>query len=210
MKKSEVVELVTFLSNCVGQSKLTPDQAEAYALMLADLDSEVLKRAVYQLGRTSKFFPSVSEVRARCAELQSPGVVKTGDDAWGDVLVAISEHGYTWKHVAFGDPLVDKIVRNMGWINLCQSENIVADRAHFIRAYEMHRGEFKAEIQRSQGALPSINQLRLPAEQPQHALPTPSPYLRVVNADYREGYVNADEAKSVMADLLKKISGGGR
>jgi hypothetical protein len=31
---------------------------------------------------------------------------------------------------------VAKIVENMGWQNLCMSENEMADRAHFTKAYD--------------------------------------------------------------------------
>ena len=36
----------------------------------------------------------------------------------------------------FENPLAEQVVQQLGWRYLCLSENPVADRAHFVQAYQ--------------------------------------------------------------------------
>jgi hypothetical protein len=163
MIKKELERFFAIMSAGWDQRKLTSDQVEIWSMFLADLDGPLALRALADLVNTQIHPPAIAEIKARCALLQSPGLTKTGDMAWGEVLAAISQHGYTWKNVHFDDPITDQVVKSLGWLNLCASENMVSDRAQFIAAYEKHRVEAKAETQRSPGALPQYNDRQLAA-----------------------------------------------
>lgn len=106
---------------------------QVYHRTLADIDAPALLAAALDHISRSKFFPSVSELRDaayRVVTLNQP----SPEEAWGEVKAAFRRWGYTgkpeWSH-----PAIEATVKIMGWRELCQSENEVADRAHFLRIY---------------------------------------------------------------------------
>ena len=112
-----------------------------------------LQAAMDRAVRGSEFFPSVHDVLAAAAQLAA-GEGKTGMEAWAELQSAIREHGYicppdgktpegmhdyqvrtVWH---FADPIIAELLPALGgWHSVCMSENMVADRAHFVRAYEL-------------------------------------------------------------------------
>lgn len=109
----------------------------AYARMLADLEYTPACAAVERVAATHTYptvLPAIAEIRAAYAEL-TRGDVRAGGDAWGDVITAIRRFG-VHRRPRFDDPLVADAVRSLGWENLCNSENAVADRSQFVALYD--------------------------------------------------------------------------
>ena len=102
--------------------------------MLADLDFELAKRAVTRLIATSKFLPTIAEVRSAATAFEL-GPVRAGGEAWGDVVAAIRFVGH-YGIPKFEDPLVAHCVECLSWRGLCLGENEAADRARFIEMYD--------------------------------------------------------------------------
>lgn len=110
----------------------------AYANALLDLDVDAARAAVSSIVLTEEWIPTIAALRATAAEL-AQGRARSGDEAWGDVVEAQRRFGsYRAPGVdfEFADPLVAEVVRRFGWDELCKSENQIADRAHFMRAYD--------------------------------------------------------------------------
>lgn len=120
----------------------------AWLGMVGHLDAATFQAALQLVATRSEFFPTPVLVLAAVTELTA-APARTGDEAWGDVKAAIAQHGvyhppdgaqygdfrnYFWE---FPDPLVGELVKDYGWTYLCQSEDEMADRAHFRKAYEM-------------------------------------------------------------------------
>lgn len=104
---------------------------------LADLAPAALEAAVLAHISTNKWFPTIAELReATLAMLPGQGI-PTATEAWGEVMHAFEMVGYyhtpEWSH-----PAIAKTVDAMGWQQLCLSENGMADRAHFIKLYEVY------------------------------------------------------------------------
>lgn len=59
----------------------------------------------------------------------------TPAEAWGDVLTALKRLG-SWTTPVFDNEITQKAVDCMGWQCLCESTNVEADRAHFMKMYE--------------------------------------------------------------------------
>lgn len=126
-----------------GQSsRLDRDQltamADAYAALLSDLEYDTADRAVRALLQTRAWMPGVADIRAAVAELEQ-GAKRTGAEAWGGVLRAISAEGAhrrPGRDFVFSDPVTARVVAALGWAALCASENQIADRARFIEAYD--------------------------------------------------------------------------
>ena len=115
---------------------------------LADLDYRVVENAVWEHISISVFPPSIAEIREKCSARLSPMITDWGE-AWEEVLVAIRKFG-SYREVeaiASLSKLTAVAVRRMGFLNLCQSDNPVADRAHFQRIYE---GMVKEERKQTQ------------------------------------------------------------
>lgn len=105
--------------------------------MLADMDFEVVENAVLEHISTSAFPPSIAEIRRLCVERYKKAPLGF-DGAWNVVFAAIAKHGLNGSQEAFEmmDPITLDVVKNLGWRNLCLSENQAADRANFREAYE--------------------------------------------------------------------------
>jgi len=118
---------------------LKPETVRVYLKLLADLPDELLEEASLAHIAQSAFFPTIAELRSSAGEiLDQRDPIPTGLEAWSEVEDQIRAVGYTGQP-RFAHPLTEKLVNSMGWRNLCRSENLVADRAHFLAAYEQIR-----------------------------------------------------------------------
>lgn len=122
--------------------RLSPQQQRdtmgAYRAMLRDLDYDVANAAVATLLATLRYMPTPAEIRGAALSLNL-GQTRAGGEAWGDVLRAIRRYGYMRQpgtDFTFEDPVVARCVAALSWVELCSSENAVADRARFIELYD--------------------------------------------------------------------------
>lgn len=134
MKESEVTELVAVLVAAFPRPPIAEKTVAIYEQMLRDLAVEVAHRAVARLVATSKWLPTIAEIRAAAVEAQL-GARRAGAEAWGDVNDAVRRVG-RYGTPKFADPLVAEAVRSLGWLAICDSTNDVADRARFIELYD--------------------------------------------------------------------------
>lgn len=134
MTRGEAAELVAILASAYHNARPTEQTLLVYERMLGDLDFQTAQGAIAKLMVSSKFFPSIAEIRAAAVEVTS-GEKRLGGEAWGDVTMAIRQVG-SYGEPTFKDPDVAHSVRMMGWKSLCLSTNETADRARFIELYE--------------------------------------------------------------------------
>jgi hypothetical protein len=121
-----------------------PDtMAEAYAIALADVPAELAMGAAQQALRTSRFFPTPSEVRELVAEevLDLP----TPEEAWEEVLAEIRAVGRYGRPRFTSDVLAETVAR-LGWLSLCGAEDVAAARATFERSYKAHRRRWLRDV----------------------------------------------------------------
>jgi len=144
MNRQEAAKLVAVvIASCPAQSSKLDTQrqlamVDAFASLLDDMTYEQASAAVRVLLQTRSWMPSVADIRATALEL-ARGPVAPGGDAWGQVLKAISRYGiYRQPGVdfSFPDAVTAKCVQALGWTQLCNSENQVADRARFVELYD--------------------------------------------------------------------------
>jgi hypothetical protein len=119
-------------------NKLNAEQVRSLRLLyvqaLADIDDETLRAAALRHISSSQWFPKVSELREAAVRVTRPPV-PDALEAWGAVKAAfLSVGSYAIPH--FDDPLTAAVVKQMGWRDLCLSEDGTADRARFVDAYE--------------------------------------------------------------------------
>lgn len=134
----DVAQIIGVISAAYPNFNPSELTAEIYYQTLNDIPADELKTAtlhcITESGR--KFAPSVGEIRGAVAELRGySGNVPSSFQAWEEVLEQFRVTGY-YREPQFSHLLIEKAVRALGWKELCQSENQVADRARFIQCYE--------------------------------------------------------------------------
>lgn len=160
MTEVEVRKLVAVLLGAYPATRMAPNTATVYERMLRDLDYPAANAAVERLLATSKFMPSVAEIRESVLSLTT-GDQRPGGDGWGDVLDAVGRWGVyriPGRDFQFADPVVAQCVTSLGWEEICNSENQQADRARFIELYERH-AKTTRQKQLSE-SLPAMQRLR--------------------------------------------------
>jgi hypothetical protein len=87
----------------------------------------------------------------------------TWGEAWEKALNAVRRHGSYGKREALAslDPLTRRCVENIGYMDLCMSENIMVERAHFQKIFEIYAKRQQMDRQISQPLLQAINQVQL-------------------------------------------------
>lgn len=138
MDKREFATLAATMEEYYGRNQITKSAAsmDIWYELIGDIPYEQCKNAVRQLMATSNFFPSAAEIRKLCTQMEYPEVLST-DDAWGMVLKAVRAYGYMQETAAL-ESLPEPcrtVVKNIGWQNICRSENIMAERAFFRDSY---------------------------------------------------------------------------
>lgn len=133
--KQEVAALITLMEELyTHREKLSDGAVMLYQQALSDIPFDVLETAVKDHVTTSKWFPSIAELREKAMSYSVPQI-PTAMEGWGEVQKEIRRTGYLGKPT-FSNPVTARVVDALGWKYLCLSEDSMADRAHFLKAYE--------------------------------------------------------------------------
>lgn len=137
---------------------LRPDSAALYAEFLRDLPPQALQAATLQLVAESRYFPTISEIRAKTRELFGPPR-RTAEEAWGVVVRLRTKD----RDANFdGEPDVKIILEALRVFDgrLHECTNMDAARARFCKAYESIAARVEAEAK----LLPQVQALIAPKE----------------------------------------------
>jgi len=118
------------------QKDMTPT-AVLWEKALSDIPYNVAEKAVIKVLSTSKFFPTVADVREAATQLTQPRTLDA-IEAWGLVVDAIRKYGYYRQKeamVSLPDD-VGAMVKRFTWRELCLNENPDTLRAQFRMAWE--------------------------------------------------------------------------
>ena len=141
MTAQEFTTIAMAIKAAYPSANVMPDDSSksVWYTMLSDLDYRVCLNAVKEHISTNRFAPTIAELREKCtARMTEP--IPDAEEAWGLVMRAVRRFGYLQETEAMEslDPLTRGIVKRFGFGQLCRSENIVADRAHFIKLSLIH------------------------------------------------------------------------
>ncbi len=125
----------------------TKEMTQVWIAYLSDIDDDLLMMALRHHVSTSKspFAPSIPEIRTAAAELQAKMAgLPTAFEAWEDLLKAKSgvrvfvndNNEIIREKYQFIHPLVEYVARQLGWPRDFIGDNVMADRAHFFKAWE--------------------------------------------------------------------------
>ena len=139
MTKEEFKALAKGMRAVYTNERFLPDDAsmKMWYSLLQDIPYSVASIAVQKYMLTNKFPPTPAEIREQALAVQM-GEKPLWSDAWGNVLAVIKKYGSYGQAQAMEslDEITRQAVQRIGYLDLCRSENIVADRANFRMIYE--------------------------------------------------------------------------
>jgi hypothetical protein len=132
----EVAEVMAFLSAVHPGFEMTTDTIRAYHVLLCDIEPGLLMAAAIHLSASSKWFPKASELREASLDMAlGEDGPPNAEEAWAEVVGEVRRIG-SYGTPDFSHESVGLAVEGIGgWGTLCRSDNIVADRAHYMKVY---------------------------------------------------------------------------
>ena len=136
-------EIVTLLSMATANFPSTQKQDLTATLMLwekalSDIPYQVAENAVIKVLATSKFFPTIAEIREAATQMTKPRKIDAME-AWGQILLAVRRHGIYEEKKALDSlsPDIAKMVKRFTWREICTNDNPDTLRAQFRMAWEV-------------------------------------------------------------------------
>lgn len=164
MTKQEFANFAMALRTYYPKEQILPNQQamELWYRELKDIPFGVVEVALRKWVATNKWSPSIADIREMTAGIVN-GDPMTWGESWEKVMTAIRRFGSYNKSEALAslDPLTRKCVENMGFTELCMSENIMADRAHYQRIFETMSKREQINKQLGLPLLEAINHVQL-------------------------------------------------
>ena len=119
---------------------------ELWYNQLGDIPYELAEAGLQKWVATEKWSPTIADIRGMASGIQNGDIPDWGD-AWEKVQKAIRRYGsYQPAEALESLPELARIaVKQIGWRNLCFSENEAADRANFRICYERAAERKKAD-----------------------------------------------------------------
>ena len=139
MTKQEFAQFVMALKTYYPRETLLPNNqaVELWFRQLSDIPYNIAEVALNQWVATNKWSPSIADIREMALDVQV-GVKPDYGEGWEQVQMAIRKYGSYEPQKALDsmDEVTRQVVKQLGWRNLCMSENEAADRANFRMIYE--------------------------------------------------------------------------
>lgn len=130
-------EAMTLLAGAFPTFK-TP-QAQTYGVMLSDIPPGIQLEAVKNIIKTSRFLPTVAEIREEAARLTKAAAQKeemVPEKEWEDVYRKIGSIG-PYRKPEFACSITEKTVKAIGWRMLCGSDEVMMPtlRSQFLKTF---------------------------------------------------------------------------
>lgn len=139
MNRKEVINLLGIATAnfpSMQQRDMKPT-AVLWEKSLSDIPYDVAEKAVLKVLSTSKFFPTIAEIREAAVQLTQPRRLDA-IEAWELIVQAIRKYG-VYREAAALKSLPDDVAemaRRFTWWELCMNENPDTLRAQFRMAWE--------------------------------------------------------------------------
>lgn len=181
MTREQCKDILVMLKACYPTfkleitNKLGEDTEECKYWIASIMDLEFSKAfiAAQQLTKTSKWPPSIAEIRAAYTELLLPDLVDA-EQAWGMVIGAISKYGgihSSDKAMASLPRQVQEAVKWIGGISaICKADNPEVMRGQFTRTMDAVNKRLTKELSLGPKLGNKIDQIRLEIKHQEHAM----------------------------------------
>ena len=164
MDKKEFSLFAMALKTYYPREQLLPNQQamELWYRELCDIPYNVAEMALRKWVSTNKWSPSIADIREMTSGIVN-GDPLTWGESWERAMTAVRRFGSYNQAAAMDslDPLTRKCVESIGFITLCMSENIMVERAHYQKIFEIYSKREQTEKRLAGPLLEAISQVRL-------------------------------------------------
>lgn len=154
MDRKEFAFMAMALKTYYPKENILPnDKAmELWFEQLQDIPYELAEAGLKKWVSLNKWSPSIADIREMATSIQL-GNIPEWSEAWAEVMYAIRTFGRNRASEAVESlrPMTRKVVKDMGFTYLCNSDNNSADMARFRDIYNTYVSRKKTD---SQIALP--------------------------------------------------------
>ena len=148
MTKKEFAIFATAIRTYYPKESIIPNEQalELWFKQLCDIPYDIAEVVLNKWVASNRWSPSIADIREQATALIK-GDFKEWGDAWQDVLKAISKYGSYDELKALDslDEVTRRVVKRLGYRNLCFSEEIQVDRANFRMIYEQEIQKYKKD-----------------------------------------------------------------
>lgn len=138
MTKAETVKLLAVINAAYPNMQISEATVSVWHELLGDLDINLVLAATKKLILESPYPPTIADIRKRAVEIMTlPEDRIDAAEAWGEVEKAIRWYGYYREAEALASmsPRTAKVVRYIGWQNICLNEEPGVVRGQFLKMY---------------------------------------------------------------------------
>lgn len=150
MDKQEFGKFVMALKTYYPRETLLPNNQaiELWYRQLNDIPYEIAELVLNKWVATNRWSPSIADIREQATEVKQ-GQKPDWGAGWEQVLSAIKNYGVYRPDEALAsmDETTRQAVKQIGFREICMSENIAADRANFRMIYERQVERQKQDAQ---------------------------------------------------------------
>jgi Loader and inhibitor of phage G40P len=156
MKSAEVAKLLAVIASAYPAFEVTDLKHQVWHEMLSDLDYQVANAAVKLHLASSRFAPTIAEIREQAVVAVS-GPALTGTEAWGEFIAAVRQYSpYSDRDYCEGmRPLTRAVAEAFGLGNAAMSDNVDVLRGQFLKMFEQLSRRNNVEALAGRFALPS-------------------------------------------------------
>jgi len=156
-----IVKALAMLKDAYPRQAIEPATLKVYAEMLSDISPEELLRVVKRIIATSKWFPTIAEIREEMTN-EIFGDRPPPELAWDEVMREAARVG-TYKAPVFSCDEIHRAVRAIGgWNYVCLTETNGYDIKRFAEAYRaaLEQTQWHAQLgPKLSGDVASTNEL---------------------------------------------------
>lgn len=146
MTKQEFAAFASALKTYYPREQLLPNEQamKLWYQELADIPMQIAEAALRKWVSTSKWSPTIADIREMTVDVKR-GDAPDWSEGWMKVNLAIKRYGRYRQAEAMEslDPITRKAVKNLGFQNLCDTEDI----GYYTRRFQQI---FEAEAKREQ------------------------------------------------------------
>ena len=140
MTRTEFAKIAAAIRAYYPQENILPNEAaaELWFRQLEDIPYQTAVIALNKWVAVNKWPPSIADIRESALDA-STDAIPDWSEAWEQVLTAIRRFGPYRQTEAMEslDDMTRTVVRRLGFMTLCSSENVAADRANFRTIYQI-------------------------------------------------------------------------
>lgn len=183
MTKEQCAELLVLIKSCHPKFELQiytkdgkyTEACKCWMAFLNELDYNMALIAVRKLINTSKWAPTIADIKEAYAELLLPEIVDP-EQAWGMVHQAINKHGGIYSQEAVMNELPRQVQEAVKWvggvraISICPEEEEGVLRGQFTKAMNAVNKRFTKEVSLGPKLSSQIDNIRLATKEKEEML----------------------------------------